>query len=380
MLDLRDARIAYAPFTPSCDRPGDLRRYCYYARRRQLRFDLADPSENYDIVIVSAGADISIWSRYYGRNAKVVYDLTDSYLAIPKLDPKGLLRGLAKFVTRQNKRLLWTYAGGIREMCDRANAVICTTAEQQRDILPHCGNVHIILDFQGSVVRSVKTSYSSGDIFNIVWEGLAGNLGTLEEIIDVLCQIRKERPIAIHAVTNLSYGQYLNGRFAQRRTEDLARKMKIHPYLYAWNEQTCSAVVCACDLAVIPIPLQDPLYAGKPENKLHLFWRMGMPTVVSATPAYTRAMQESGLSMACATSQDWREILEEYVGSEESRRSAGRRGKKYVDTHHSEESMLARWDKLFASIFVDSGHLPNTKAAFSESPSVVDLSANRLQS
>jgi hypothetical protein len=351
MMDLTDARIAYVPFNESLERPGDRRRFCFYARKRNLKFEFADPSETYDVVVVSAGADISVWSRYDEGNAKVVYDLTDSYFAIPKLDPKGLLRGLAKYVSRQNRYLLPSYTRGLQAMCSRADAVICTTAEQRADILPHCANVHIILDFQGSVIRAVKGSYRAGEVFNFVWEGLGGNFSTLSGIMDVLHDLHRERPIAVHAVTNLSYGQYLHGRFGQRRTEDLAKKMPVSVYLYAWNEYTCSTIACACDLAIIPIPLHNPLYAGKPDNKLHLFWRMAIPTLVSATPAYTRAMSEAGLPMACETAQDWALALREYCNSESARRESALKGKQYVDVHHSEPAMLARWDSVFSSIF-----------------------------
>jgi len=363
MKDFPGLRVGYAPCSDTLEAPGDRRRFCYYARKRKIEFERADPSKVYDIVMVSAAADISAWSRYQRGNAKVVFDLTDSYLAIPKLDPKGLFRGLAKFVTRQNRHLLWSYAGGIRDMCSRADAVVCTTAEQRQDIFPHCRNVHTILDFHGSVVRTTKDDYSSRDVFNIVWEGLPGNLVTMRGIADVLGELQKQRPIAIHAITKLSYGQYLNGQFIRARTEDLVRKMPIPHYLYAWSEQTCSHIVCACDLAVIPIPLQDPMYSGKPENKLHLFWRMGMPTLVSATPAYTRAMQAAGIHMACDTSRDWQNALEKYSTSEKERKDAGQRGKEFVQRHCSEEQMLAQWDEVFSSVLGNPSFLNDTKTA-----------------
>jgi hypothetical protein len=345
------------------ERPGDRRRFCYYAKSRNIKFELADPSETYDLVVVSAAADISLWSRYKCSTTKIVYDLTDSYLAIAKLNPKGLLRGLAKYATRQNRYLLWSYTGGVREMCTRADAVVCTTAEQRQDILPHCKNVHIILDFHGSVVRSTKTNYSSGEVFNVVWEGLAGNLSTLQQLIPALCEMQKGRPVAIHVVTQLSYGQYLNGRFIKRRTEDLLGKIPIPHYLYAWSEQTCSNIICACDLAIIPIPMQDSLYAGKPENKLHLFWRMAMPTLASSTLAHTRAMQDAGIPMACKTPQDWRDALAKYSDSEELRMEAGQRGKEFVAKYHSEEILLARWDEVFSSIVENSDRVVEADAA-----------------
>ena len=64
--------------------------------------------------------------------------------------------------------------------------------------------------------------------------------------------------------------------------------------LHLWDESTCSDIIRNCDLAVIPIDLSDPFAFGKPENKLLLFWGMGMPVVTSAIPAYVRAMQAVG--------------------------------------------------------------------------------------
>jgi hypothetical protein len=120
--------------------------------------------------------------------------------------------------------------------------------------------------------------------------------------------------------------------------------------LHEWNEKTCSDIISQCDLAVIPIPLNDPLSAGKPENKLLLFWRMGMPVVVSATAAYARAMQLSGLSMACRTKNEWLEVLEKYIIDENARRDAGQRGRVFCENNYSEEKTLELWDEVFRSL------------------------------
>lgn len=350
MSDVRDLRIGYVPYSESFNRPGDRRRFCSYAKKRNIQFEIARPSESYDVVVVTAAGDISVWSEYRRGKAKIIYDLIDSYLAVPKFDSKTLLRGLAKYAAGQNKRLLWNYHAAIERMCQRADVVICTTIEQRAQIHPHCQNVHIILDFHDTVVRTSKKDYSTGDIFNLVWEGLPGNLVFLCEIRDVLLDLRKQYPIAIHAITDLRYGRYLGGRFGQRRTEDDARKIFEPLYLYAWNEKTCSEIICACDLALIPVPLQDSLCNGKPENKLLLFWRMKMPVVVSATPAYTRAMEQCGLSMACQNPADWREILEKYILDETARRDAGHKGRAFAEQRYGEERMLEQWDAVFDSV------------------------------
>jgi hypothetical protein len=350
LVDLRDMRIGYVPCSESLELPGDRRRFCYYARKRNLVFEIARPTETYDVAVVTAVGDISVWRNYRRGNAKIVYDQVDAYLATPALTIKGIFRGVAKFAVRQNRHLLLNYSTGIKEMCHRADAVICSTVEQERDIHPYCRNVHVILDFQGSSIRSSKKDYSAGEVFSFVWEGLPGNMRFLSEIRNVLLELLRKRKIAIHVITDLRYGKYLNGQFGQRRTEEEAAKIFDRIHLYAWNEQTFSAISTACDLALIPIPLQDPVCAGKPENKLLFFWRLGMPAIVSATPAHTRVMQQCGLPMACQTAQDWRATLDRYVFDEQARREAGQRGKAFAERHHGEERMLAQWDEVFHSI------------------------------
>ena len=43
------------------------------------------------------------------------------------------------------------------------------------------------------------------------------------------------------------------------------------------------ALVTEADIAVIPIDLSDPVAQAKPENKLMILWRLGMPVIASAT-------------------------------------------------------------------------------------------------
>jgi glycosyltransferase involved in cell wall biosynthesis len=349
MIPLNDLRIGYIPYSKKFDSPGDRRRFCYYAKKRDIEIEIAIPSERYDLVVLTERCDLSVWSKYHKGNAKLIYELIDPYLAISRRDPKGLLRGLAKYVTGQSQFLQLDYWKAIQAMCRRADAVVCTTDEQKRDIFEFCKNVHIILDFHNTVIRAVKTDYAVGHVFNFVWEGLPQNISTLQEIRDVFAFLETKRNIALHIITDLEYKQYL-GKYGKRRTVDIIGRLFKNAYLYEWNEQLCSTIICACDMALIPLPLNDPFAFGKSPNKLLLFWRMGIPTVVSATPAYTRMMKESGLAMSCRGRQEWQETLEKYMVDESERQNAGKRGRLFVENNYSEEKMLSQWDNLIKSV------------------------------
>ena len=350
-VDLSHVRIGYAPSDESLSRPGDRRRFVAYAKHRNLKYEFAREDQDYDILILAPGADITHWLRHTSNKTKLIVDTVDSYLAIPRLDIKALLRGPAKFVFGDTRYLAWNFNHALKEICRRADAVVCSTIEQKNDLLPLCENVHIVLDIHDMYISAQKLRYSAGEVFNFVWEGLPLNVRFFSEIRSELLHIQAKHKFALHLVTDLQYGRFLSGKAMKGSTIDLIAGMFDRVYLYSWNELMAPAIISSCDLALIPVPLDDPLNAGKPENKLLIFWRLGVPAVVSATPAYARVMQQSGIGMAARTSQDWELLLDRYMTDEAARRDAGQRGKRYAEEHYGFEKIFHQWDSVIKSVF-----------------------------
>jgi len=349
LQDLNQVSIGYIPISNSLNSPGDKRRFPYYACKRNLHFEIADPSKNYDLVVLTQGADLSVWSQERSERPVIVYDFIDSYLAIPKSNLKGLSRGLAKFLSGQSKYLKLNYWNAIADMCSRADAVVCSTEEQKSDILKYCSNVHIILDAHSCVARSIKTDYTCNRPFRLVWEGLPQNIGSLRLLSIALNQLRDAYPIEVHIVTDQFYNRFL-GKYGRSNILNLAKKMFSDVHFHEWNESTVSDIICSCDLAVIPLDLSDPFAAGKPENKLLLLWRMGMPVITSSTPAYLRAMNSAGMNYTAKDDQDWLALLMKLIQNYDYREKAGLMGKTYVQNKYSETNLLAQWDSLFATL------------------------------
>ena len=346
-------RIGYVPYSASLEKPGDKRRFAAYATARSLKFEIANPEDRYDVVVLTEAADITIWSKY--AHGKIVYDLIDSYLSIPRSDIKQWLRGTAWYFTRRYRHLRIDLWEAIRDMCRRADAVICSTDEQKRDIQPYCANAHVVLDVHDTVARTVKESYRRGRPFNLVWEGLPSNIVQLKLIREVLKELQPHHPLVLNLVTDPDQPRFL-GNFGRIHSMDLAHKIFDSIKFHRWDEATCSSIIRECDLAVIPIDLSDPFVAGKPENKLLLLWRMGMPVVTSATPAYERAMRSAGLDrFTCKSADEWLVAITTMINDEAVRRNAGLRGKQVADGEYGRDSMLARWDSVFASLGYEFG-------------------------
>jgi hypothetical protein len=344
-------RIGYVPLSKSLQSPGDRRRFVGYARRKNIDFEIASPTQKYDVVVVTETADLPLWTGY--QHGKVLFDLIDSYLAVPRTNIKQVLRGTAKYIFGESKFLRFDYRRAVQDLCARADAVVCTTEEQKSSIAPFCSNVHIALDFHGTVARNVKTDYGIGSTVRIVWEGLGVNVRQIGLIKDVLRELASTTSLELVLVTDLEFFRWMN-RLGQVRTLKAARAIFQPVRIHQWEETTCAQFITQCDIGIIPIDLSDPFVAGKPENKLLLMWRMGMPVVCSATPAYRRATAAAGIpQLVCKDPSEWFTTLRQMISSEEARRSAAESGQRYANIEWSEASLIRRWDDGMASLGIE---------------------------
>jgi glycosyltransferase involved in cell wall biosynthesis len=339
-------RIAYAPYHSSLRAPGDRRRFVAYARSRKLTFELARPGERYDLVVITELADITYWATYSA--GKVVYDLIDSYLAAENTTFNDRFRGLYKFATGAHRRLVLDYRESVKNMCRRAAAVVCTTREQKLEISKYSDNAYVILDAHNTVATVRKTHFDRGRVFKIVWEGLPSNVRQLRVVQGALQELSSRESIELHIVTDPVIPR-LWGHIGKVKTTDVARQIFQHTVCHPWGESSCAHMICECDLAIIPIELSDPFVRGKPENKLLLLWKMGMPVVASGTPAYHRAMTAAGLEHVCQTDSEWIATIAKLMADPELRRTAAMKGHSYASHHFSEQQIFSLWDSMFAS-------------------------------
>jgi len=345
-------KVGYVALSESLEAPGDRRRFVAYARYKNIDFELACPSKIYDLVVITQLADISVWSNY--PHGIVIYDLIDSYLAVPSSDFRQLFRGLFGFLKGRYKRLQFDHKSAIREMCIRSDAVICATEEQKKDVLRYCDNVHIILDTHNELVQEGKSDYSLGSGLELVWEGLPSNISHLAILAEVIEELSDLCPIVLNVITDPTASRYFKF-LGQKDIKSSLKKISKHIIFHPFNTKTWSSIVRNCDVAVIPIDLNSPLARGKPENKMVLFWRMGIPVVTSATPAYKRAQARAGLSseFACYEKSDWIRVLKKLIQEKDLRLNAGKLGQAQSNEEYSKEKILVKWDSLFNSLGVD---------------------------
>jgi hypothetical protein len=177
-----------------------------------------------------------------------------------------------------------------------------------------------------------------------VWEGQSTTLANLQVIREVLNEFRER--IELHVVTDPMIHRWF-GRFYAHSAQDALRGIQCPVRFHLWERASFSIHITSADVALIPIDTSNAMARGKPENKLILLWQLGMPVLVSATPAYQRAMSAAGVDMVCAHASDWREQLERLIRTSSSElEQIGRNCKAFAERVYSRDEFLKRFDAV----------------------------------
>jgi hypothetical protein len=156
--------------------------------------------------------------------------------------------------------------------------------------------------------------------------------------------------LELHLVTDGKVHPFF-GRFGSYATMDGLKALHCEKVLHPWSRDSFAEQVKKADVAIIPIDTADDFAMGKPDNKLVMLWKLGMPVLATATPAYQRAMSGAGLDMLCRTPAEWRQKLPDMLNASPTElEEIARRGLDYAEKTYTKEAFIARFDGVFASI------------------------------
>ena len=310
-------KIGYVPYSPGLTNPSDRRRFPHYAALRGIQYELVSGvSDDLDVVILSSKADIVGWSSLKRGKTRIIYELIDSHLSLPRNKLWWNVLGAAKAITREIRRPVLNYRVAIERMCERADAIVCSCPEQVHELASLNPRVYDILDFNEEAGGAAKQDYEICGSGLLVWEGLAYSVKHLRTLTQVLPRVGTD--VRLRVVTDSSI-PLLGAHYFNRNTATLLKKLFSNLDLQTWERGSMPALVTGSDIAVIPIDLSDPVASAKPENKLMLLWRLGMPVITSATPAYRRCMEAAGLDLVCESVDDWVSAIDGLLASSAAR-------------------------------------------------------------
>ncbi|MFN3943476.1 MAG: hypothetical protein ACK4K7_00935 [Allosphingosinicella sp.] len=348
MKPLSSARIGYGGYSRDFSRPGDRRRFSAYAAQRGIAYEYPSLDRDYDVVLLSQNADLTGWTerkRREGDRFALIIDLVDPYFEQKRLDER-ILKGIGRFIEGRDSRLSPDFRRTLEQACRAADGVFCSTPEQRETILRYCPDVEISFDWFDGELGLPKQDFRREGRLKLVWEGQAGTLRSIRTLRAPLNAV-KDR-VELHVVTDPSVPRWY-GRIGTKSATELLAGIECPIRFHPWSKEDFSAHITAADLAIVPMDLSHSMFRAKPENKLVLLWKLGMPVLAGPTPAYRRAMRAAGLDMVCATPEEWgRQLAALASAPGEELEALARQGREHALAAYDLEAFQRPFDRLFA--------------------------------
>ena len=346
---LNNLSIGYIPYSKSLNAAGDRRRFVFYAKESKLDFEIYSPNKKYDLVIATPQADPKLLLSL-PKKTKLVFDFADAYMAESPFSIRGLLRGLFRFYKGSSSKFYLNYKNAFIDIMKRSCVVICSSPEQKKIILPFCKNVKVILDSHINECYKVKKNFQVNNKLNIGWEGQHATIPSLLSLIKKISKTYLFEDINFHIVTDDNPRQLDKMLYGNSVKQYLINK-KYNINFYPWSIENMNNLADLCDFAIIPVNLNNPMHLLKPENRLHLFWRLGLPVIASSTEANVRAMKKCNIDLFARSSLEFIKKIESLRKSPEFICENSNLVLHYINSNFTTDYFLETWTKALMCSF-----------------------------
>ncbi len=342
-------KVGYVPLSQTLTSPGDRRRFPAYADERGIALSVVDRWGDSDVVVLTSEADLVRWSRA-PSDIRLVLDLPDAFLD-ERRSIRTVARGCAKWVAGPLSRPVLSHRREMIRLIRRADAVVCSTPEQALKLSEFSDNVHDVLDLHREFTAIPPAVRSGGDRLELIWEGLFPTLSSVTQVLPALQSLSGERDLGLHLVTDRRAPRFMN-RFLAVDVAHLIRDWGIPVHLHSWSQSVLADLASRSDLAIVPVDRTDLYALGKPENRMRLFWRLGLAVIGSDSPAHRRACVRAGLpgDLLCSSTEDWERALRRYGSDTLARQRVAESGQAAALGPYGDEAVLSRWDRVLASL------------------------------
>lgn len=344
-MDFTKLKIGYVPYSPDLSQPADRRRFPYFAKRNHVAFEIADKNKLYDIILLTAPANLSGWLVYKKAHpeTRFIFEMVDSLIFSTALFDV-LFKGIGRFLLKKESALYLNYKRLLIKWLTIADIVICSSTALKKNIGIWNKNVVVSLDYLQDEARFLKSDYHIENKMKLVWEGQGGVLPHLLFFTEVFKKVNAF--CELHIITDEKYPLY--GNLIYKDVATIVSQLPITTLFHKWELYDNYKELSKYDCGIIPLNKKNIFGWHKPANKLISFWFTGLPTIVSGTPAYTELMNKAGEDFYCADTEEWVAKIHQVKEMKATEREAlAKKNLQYVQKNFSDEALDLIWYKVF---------------------------------
>lgn len=344
--------ISYDSYSKDLTHIADRRREGLWINRADFQ-SMYLGGKDFDVQIITPLSNLYLLDDL-DQKTKVILDMVDGYL----VEKPNWIKDYARFVLRNSlpKSLfaLKRNSQNLKEVCKRVDLVVVASNEQAEVVRQFNSNVFVIRDCHEELGPPLDLKpIVKTDRFDIFWEGLGYTLFHFKEIASDLIEFLLDTNSKLHLVTNESFPRFA-GKFGKIESAKVVQQIfgraAQNVYIYSWSQQAVEAIAKQCDFGIIPILETDQFARLKPENKLLIFWRLGLQTLFSDLPSYERLSSQIGVTDYCVKTGEWGDKLRQISNSPGFLSSKMPSAKQYLLEFHSRELILSQWKTTLQSL------------------------------
>ncbi len=347
-MKLMDSKIGYVPYLADLSQPGDRRRFPYFANRYNIAFEIADPFKKYDVVLLTAPSNLSLWLHYKERypETRFLFEMVDSLIFDSGLFTKWF-KGIGRFLLGKEKNLTIRYTDLILKWIRIADVVICSNEVLRQAVLETNEKAILSPDYLESEYRLRKDNFEISGKMKLVWEGQSVVLPHFLAYRKLLAEVSDF--CELHIISNPSYP--VIPKLYSVKIDSFLKKLPIKTHFHEWTLETHNVSLIKGDCAIIPLDPQNEFGWNKPANKLVSFWFCGLPTVVSDTPAYRAVMDHAKSPLYCHTEREWVDQLRKVFEMAAAQRAAiSQHNYDYTKNYYSDDELDKIWERIFSEV------------------------------
>jgi hypothetical protein len=348
-------RVLYLPSSSLGKGPVDRRRFLAFSKASKKIHVIFDPKETFDLVFCSGSGDINLAIKLKKEGFPLIFDYANHYLVEASLT-KNLLRQAYFFASKKHHFSFINYSKLLRSILILADTVICSSKEQESFIKSELKirRSIVLTDFFETDFPALFTgNFESKSRFSnrILWEGQPENLQNFLAINDK--RLFKQKFSIITDETYKSFGM-------KRSSISYCNNIFHNFDLIKWTKENLLLEAISCDVGIIPINMDIPIYAAKPENKAILMFLLGLPVIASPTLAYKNLFKQAEVTELLITKQiDWMERIENIrIMKNSFRNDLSAHLRMFAIKNYSTSVLCKSWDLLLEEI-TDESTLPS---------------------
>ncbi len=343
-------KLGYLGNSEDYSHPADRRRFCHYANKENLFFEIPDLNRRYDCIIFTIASNFYEVLKYKRKfpETTLIFDYCDDLLSDKPL--KKFLRPIYEALKWKNFGNFTNYNKLVEKAIRNSDFVICGSDEQKNNLLRLNKNINVIPDFVITESLFYKNNFElvESPNVNIVWEGLSGGFSKVKnKLIDIVKSVDQE--IILNIVTDKD--TYMIGdRYIKKNTKKiiskLSKKHKIKIKFWEWSKSNLNKAIEKSDFGIIYIPDDDMTMQNKPENKLVLLSSFALPVLVSRTPSYERYLTSAGGEKFCSFVTEPYKNIRQFCTDIEFRKNVGNTIFRHAKQSYNEEKICLEWKNL----------------------------------